>query len=137
MWSYDPALKQFTWIKGSNEVGLSVGYSVGEKGKFEASNEITPRQYMTSCVLGDSFYIFGGKGNNETLIRTLHLSDLWKYNVTTNMVRAHEHVSNFAFIYFSGVGFLANGTKTMIFLLTVLMGTSLVISVLLFESLQR
>jgi hypothetical protein len=81
LWKYNPKTNQWAWIKGPNS--LNFGGQYGTQGVSNSTNNPGAR----NCSVGWSdnlgnIWIFGGKGFAGTNIGVL--SDLWKYNISTN-----------------------------------------------------
>lgn len=82
LWKYDPATNQWTWIKGSSDVGSGPVY--GTLGN--ASNANTPGARLRPVSWTDdngNLWLFGGTGYDRDFSYG-ELSDLWKFNRTTS-----------------------------------------------------
>ncbi|MEO8147657.1 MAG: kelch repeat-containing protein [Bacteroidia bacterium] len=80
LWKYDPSVNQWTWMKGAN-FGNQAGI-YGIMGVPDTAN--VPGARMAYSHWKDSagnFWLFGGS-NNAT---SLKLSDMWMYNISTNL----------------------------------------------------
>jgi len=83
LWKYDPQTGNWTWVAGPNIVNQSGAY--GTKGVAGSSNVPGARQY--SIAWPDSnhcLWLFGGVGFDGTGSFG-NLSDLWKFDTTTDM----------------------------------------------------
>lgn len=82
LWKYNPVSNQWTWMKGFNLVDQNGNY--GTIGVSNTNN--LPGSRMASGTWRDSngiIWLFGGKGFGATGTDG-YLSDLWKYNISTN-----------------------------------------------------
>jgi len=81
VWRYDPALDQWTWMKGDKFKDQPAVY--GEKGFPGMNNKPGGRYVSTSWAGPDGeLWIFGGYGMNASTPG--YLNDLWKYNPADN-----------------------------------------------------
>jgi N-acetylneuraminic acid mutarotase len=82
LWSYTPALNQWTWVGGSTAAGASGVY--GTQGVAAAGNLPGARQAAVSWVdSAGRFWLFGGYGVDSTGTNG-NLNDLWSYDPGTN-----------------------------------------------------
>lgn len=80
LWRYQPALNQWTWVKGTDVVDVYGSYNVGGVPGF--INIPGSRSQGASFVgTTGSFYMFGGTGNTNSTAQGL-LNDLWRINTT-------------------------------------------------------
>lgn len=82
LWKYNIATNEWTWVSGGNGIN-SIG-AYGTQGVGSTANIPGTRYGSISWVdnTGD-FWLYGGQGLGTVMI-TGSLSDLWKYNTTTN-----------------------------------------------------
>jgi N-acetylneuraminic acid mutarotase len=81
LWKYDSTTKEWTWVKGGKSGYAPAVY--GTQGVASPAN--TPGGRMNSTTWTDqsgNLWLFGGSGFNDVEHGTL--SDLWKYNPSTN-----------------------------------------------------
>lgn len=83
LWKFDIALGQWVWVSGYNTINNIATY--GTQGVAAASNMPGARN-SAACFNGPSntLWMFGGNGLPGTM-STGSLSDLWKYDIATNM----------------------------------------------------
>jgi gliding motility-associated-like protein len=84
LWKFDPITNMWTWMKGPNTVGAAGVYGV--QGIPAPGNYPGSRAWgvLSWTDAAGNLYIFGGYGYDA--FGTLGaLSDLWKYDITTNM----------------------------------------------------
>jgi len=82
LWKYDPTYNTWTWISGNNVANKKGVYGV--QGIAALTN--TPGSRYSSAYWKDAngnFWLYGGNGYSS--LGPGELSDLWKYNATTNM----------------------------------------------------
>jgi N-acetylneuraminic acid mutarotase len=82
LWRYDPSSNNWTWMSGS---AVPNPYGVyGPQGVSTATAVPGGRQWATGWTdaAGD-LWVFGGEGFNTTTL-TSRLSDLWRYQLSTN-----------------------------------------------------
>ncbi len=84
LWKFDIITKTWTWVSGSDSV-LATGV-YGTRGVESPANVPGARSGAVSWFdkAGD-FWMFGGWGTDSTGVGVYVLSDLWKYNPSTNM----------------------------------------------------
>ncbi|MDI1353330.1 MAG: kelch repeat-containing protein [bacterium] len=109
LWKYDLSTNQWTWIKGSNLANQIGAY--GTIGVPLPSNNPGAREFPT-CWVDNSgnFWMFGGDGFSSTSTFG-RLSDLWKYNPTTNQwtwVRGFTALNQNGFYGILGVPTITN-----------------------------
>jgi len=77
LWKYDPAINQWTWMKGPNSTGYAGSYGI--QGVASSSNNPPCRGYGTPTWVDSSgdFWMFGGNSAGDN-------SDLWRYKISTN-----------------------------------------------------
>jgi N-acetylneuraminic acid mutarotase len=83
LWKYDPIANQWTWMRGSNAIDQTGVY--GTPGVSSPLNE--PGSRYASAIWTDAsgnFWMFGGLGFPASGTVNGHLSDLWKYDVSSN-----------------------------------------------------
>lgn len=82
LWKFNIATNEWTWVSGSN--GINVIGTYGTQGVGSTANIPGTRSASTSFkdANGD-LWLFGGNGLG-TVMTTGCLSDLWKYNITSN-----------------------------------------------------
>lgn len=88
LWEYNPKTKQWTWLSGSNSVGVTNGGQpgvYGTQGVAAAINVPGGRSAQASWFDGDgNYWIFGGIGFDS--VGTFgFLNDLWEFSPTTKM----------------------------------------------------
>ena len=84
LWKYNTATNQFTWMKGSNQPTNAMGV-FGSQGFPSSSN--TPGGHQDACSFKDAawnFWFYGGWGQGNSTTSTGLMSDLWKFDPTTN-----------------------------------------------------
>jgi gliding motility-associated-like protein len=77
LWAYDPATKNWTWLKGSSTVNQSGTY--GAKGVAAAGNTPGGRDGAVTWESEGKLYLFGGYGSGSGW-----LNDLWAYDLATS-----------------------------------------------------
>lgn len=82
LWKFDVITKEWTWVKGSNNIGATPNYGV--LGVATASNSPGARLGGKNAWvdLNNDLWLFGG---NTTTSGALFYNDLWKFNITSNM----------------------------------------------------
>ncbi|MBP6730960.1 MAG: T9SS type A sorting domain-containing protein [Chitinophagales bacterium] len=105
LWKYEPATNNWTWIKGPGVVNDTGSY--GTMGVAAITNNPPPRSYgvATWVDLNGDLWLYGGYGLGG------NFSDLWKYNIATNMwtwVHGPAGVGNLAVYGLQGVPSPAN-----------------------------
>ena len=82
LWKYDISTNEWTWVSGGNGIN-SIGV-YGTQGVGSTANIPGTRYGGVAWIdnAGD-FWLFGGQGLGTVMI-TGSLSDLWKYNISTN-----------------------------------------------------
>lgn len=82
LWSYNPALNQWVWLKGGKVIDAVGVY--GAKGAAGGSQTPGGRASAAGWI-GDegTLWVFGGNGRG-TAAAVGNLNDLWKYNVLSN-----------------------------------------------------
>jgi N-acetylneuraminic acid mutarotase len=81
LWKYDPALNEWTWMKGSNTTAQPAAN--GTLGIASATNTPGARQMSISWTdPGGLLYMFGAWGHIGPPFG--RINDLWKYNINTN-----------------------------------------------------
>ena len=84
LWKYNVTTNQFTWMKGSNVPSNAMGV-YGTQGFPSAGN--TPGGHQDACAFKDAagnFWLYGGWGYGTSMSSTGLMSDLWKFDPTTN-----------------------------------------------------
>src|SRR5260221_1167918 len=82
LWKYNIVTNEWTWMKGDNNIDLPGVYGI--QGIADAANKPGSREYSVSWVdASGNLWLFGGFGYDE-LGNLGYLSDLWKYNTSTN-----------------------------------------------------
>lgn len=83
LWKFDIALGKWVWVSGYNTINNIATY--GTQGVAAASNMPGARN-SGACFNGpgNTLWMFGGNGLPATM-STGNLSDLWKYDISTNM----------------------------------------------------
>jgi hypothetical protein len=78
LWKYEPAINQWTWVKGLNISGGSAYY--GTQGIPSPVNTPGPRTLGVPTWIDSSgdLWFFGGAASSS-------YADLWKYSIATNM----------------------------------------------------
>jgi hypothetical protein len=78
LWKFDPLTNEWTWMKGSGVPGNTGNYGV--QGVSSPANQPPAREHgvITWTDLSNNLWMYGG---NSVLG---DLSDLWKYNISTN-----------------------------------------------------
>ena len=83
LWKYDVSTNQWTWMKGSSATN-----SVGNYGRILVANDNNepPSRIGAKNWIDESgnFWIFGGERFDTSGGNMFVLSDLWKYDVSTN-----------------------------------------------------
>jgi N-acetylneuraminic acid mutarotase len=83
LWEYNPTTNMWTWMSGSNTIG-AVG-SYGTQGITATTNIPSAREFSVSWTdKSGNLWLFGGT-QSDPLYYQGTLSDLWKFNPTTNM----------------------------------------------------
>lgn len=84
LWRYNPATNEWTWIRGSN--GPNAPGNYGTQTVPSPANEPRAREFAATWVDNQgNFWLFGGDAMVNQATYTLgRLSDLWRYNPTTN-----------------------------------------------------
>jgi hypothetical protein len=82
LWQYDPANGKWTWVSGSNAIDQRGTYGTAGTG---ATGNIPGGRHSAIAWKDNSgnFWLFGGRGYDATG-QFGELSDLWKYNPTSN-----------------------------------------------------
>ena len=87
LWSYDPAINQWTWLSGDSVRGQPGIY--GRPGIPDIANKPKARQGAVSWIdTSNNVWIFGGKNSNSHSgfnNDNFFYNDLWKYNTITNV----------------------------------------------------
>jgi N-acetylneuraminic acid mutarotase len=82
LWKYNPVTNEWTWVKGSNVIAQVGTY--GTMGVPSPGNNPGSRGFAASWVdASGDFWLFGGNGYGGTASLG-NLSDLWKYNISSN-----------------------------------------------------
>lgn len=85
LWKYNPVINEWTWMKGTGIPNDSIG-NYGIQGVATMSNQPPCLSWGTKSWtdLNGNLWMFGGEDNNST---TSHqgFSDLWKYDIPSNM----------------------------------------------------
>jgi len=82
LWKYIPATKQWAWMNG--EAIVAEGGTYGTKGTPDPKNRPGARiQAISWSDNAGNLWLFGGNGYTENY-NGGYLSDLWKYNISTN-----------------------------------------------------
>ena len=82
LWKYNPQTNQWTWMKGTNNVGVNGVY--GTLGVSASTNMPGSRHGGATWTGNDGhLYLFGGRGFGATGFSNF-LSDVWRYNISTN-----------------------------------------------------
>jgi PKD repeat protein len=82
LWKYDPVTNNFTYINGS--FGASLFANFGSQGVAALSNIPGARVYSSGWAdETGNLWVYGGSGYNQTT--SGYLSDLWKFNINTNL----------------------------------------------------
>lgn len=82
LWKYNPVTNQWTWIRGSAFPNPTANY--GTQGVASPINDPGAREFSASWTdAAGNFWLYGGSGvtTNSTVG---YLTDLWKYDPTTN-----------------------------------------------------
>ncbi|MEO8405156.1 MAG: kelch repeat-containing protein [Chitinophagaceae bacterium] len=81
LWRYDPITNQWTWINGSS---VANSYGVyGTKGVAASTNQPGARRGSAGWIdASGNLCMYGGEGYSSSA--SGRLSDIWKYNTTTN-----------------------------------------------------
>ena len=75
LWSYDPALNEWSWINGSENPNPVANY--GTQGVTASSNHPGGRQLAATWAdLSGNLWLFGGSGDS-------YYNDLWKFDLAT------------------------------------------------------
>ncbi len=85
LWEFDPATKEWTWVSGSNTIGVNGDlYGVyGTLGVAAAGNVPGGRYTAVSWIdSSGNLWLFGGQGVDATGTWG-HLNDLWEFNPAT------------------------------------------------------
>ncbi|MGB3076109.1 MAG: kelch repeat-containing protein [Chitinophagales bacterium] len=83
MWKYDMGSNTWTWIKGPDTWNVAGHY--GNKGVGSPTNNPPPRSESACWVdINNDLWLFGGYWINPS-IGWEYYTDLWKYNIATNM----------------------------------------------------
>ena len=83
LWKYDPNTNEWTWMKGSNTVDQNGVY--GTQGVSSPTNYPGSRSHAIKWVDGNgNLWLFGGVGYGSSG-GVGYLTDLWKYNIATNV----------------------------------------------------
>jgi gliding motility-associated-like protein len=84
MWKFTPSTNQWTWMNGPKFASDPDG-EFGIKGISSPNNYPSIRGWGANCWTdtAGNLWLYGGYGRDSALA-TGFLSDLWKYNVTTN-----------------------------------------------------
>ena len=82
LWSYNPSTNDWTWVSGANTANQFTNH--GTLGVANVANIPGAREFP-GCWRDASgnLYLFGGKGRGASLLGWL--SDMWKYDPTTNL----------------------------------------------------
>lgn len=81
LWRYNPSTNQWTWMKGSNSTNQTGTY--GTQGTAATANNPGGRYACASYLdASGNFWVFGGLGYGASTFG--RLSDLWKYNPSSN-----------------------------------------------------
>lgn len=81
LWKFDPTIKEWTWMSGSNTTEASGVY--GTKGIASASNVPGARHSAVGWIDGSgNLWLFGG-GYSITTSQTGSFNDLWKFSPST------------------------------------------------------
>lgn len=82
LWKYDRSINQWAWMSGDNIIYPSGSW--GTQGVVAASNKPSGRTGSAGWKdASGNLWLFGGYGKNASALPS-SLSDLWKYDVTTN-----------------------------------------------------
>ncbi len=83
LWKYDISSGNWTWMKGTNELGAIGVY--GSKGVAAAANRPGSRSSSASWVdSAGNFWMYGGYGYTDDFSDSGYLADTWKYTPGTN-----------------------------------------------------
>ena len=83
LWKYSISTNEWTWVKGSSTGDQNGIY--GTQGTAALSNNPGSRNNATALKDGSgNFWLFGGEGWDAVATVSGLLSDLWKYNPTSN-----------------------------------------------------
>lgn len=83
LWRYNPAVNQWTWMKGNNTSYLPGVY--GTQGVASVLNKPGSRSDAMSWTdANGNLWLFGGYGVGNDYNNEGALCDLWKYNIATN-----------------------------------------------------
>jgi N-acetylneuraminic acid mutarotase len=108
LWQFDPATNNWTWLKGNIYNGQSGTYGV--KGTAAALNTPGARNYSSSWIFNNKFYVWGGTGYDNT-VNTGLLNDLWQYDLATNnwtWLRGSSTINHFGVYGTQGVAHILN-----------------------------
>ncbi len=84
LWKYNPVINQWTWIHGDSSLAGGKLGVYGTMGIPGATNKPGGRLGAVSWTdLSGNFWLYGGNGYDAAGYANI-LSDLWKYNPTTN-----------------------------------------------------
>jgi N-acetylneuraminic acid mutarotase len=82
LWKYNIVTNEWTWMDGDNNIDLAGIY--GTQGIADAANKPGSRENSVSWTdASGNLWLFGGFGYDEPG-NLGYLSDLWKYNISTN-----------------------------------------------------
>lgn len=84
LWKYDPSINNWAWMKGSNQLTKAGVY--GTLGVPDPAN--TPGARYDSVSWTDpqgNLWLFGGYGYGASATTSGNLSDLWKYDTTSDI----------------------------------------------------
>ncbi|MBN8688529.1 MAG: T9SS type A sorting domain-containing protein [Chitinophagales bacterium] len=108
LWRYNPSTNKWTWISGDNAIERTAVF--GTKGVSSSGNKPGARYVSTSWADADgNFWLFGGYGYDA--INGGNLSDLWKYNPTTNLwtwISGHNTINQAPVYGIQGTGSISN-----------------------------
>lgn len=77
MWVYDPTINMWAWL-GDKNTQVPV---YGTRGIHDTVNSPGQRGYSCSWVHNGKFYLFGGLGNDSTILRGT-FTDVWEYDLS-------------------------------------------------------
>lgn len=110
LWKFDPIINQWTWMKGPNTLGSPGIYGV--QGVPDPANNPGVRGYGagTWVDMQGNLWLFGGFGKDTGNVVGA-LSDLWKYDISTNMwvwVKGPQQINQTGSFGTQGVGSPSN-----------------------------
>jgi hypothetical protein len=84
LWKYNPVTNLWTWVKGDST--KNVGGTYGIQGVANEANTPGARYGSVSWTdASGNLWLYGGRGYlNTGSLSLTNLSDLWKYNISTN-----------------------------------------------------